>query len=192
VSLSLLTDHPDVAQTALDRLEQDLVYIEGFLPTSVHDRLLNTRIWLEQDVPAWPGAVYHPSAAWLEDNGYPAYWAGGIQIGNAENYLSWTAIQPAMVFHELAHVWHDQVLGYDHAGIRRAYAEALDAGLYGEVAYAGGGEQPAYAATNAMEYFAELSEALFWTNDFYPFTATELASYDALGHATLVDAWQAP
>jgi hypothetical protein len=50
--------------------------------------------------------------------------------------------------------------------------------------------EPAYAMTNQMEYFAELTEAVFSTNDFYPFTRDELAAHDPVGMAAVLKAWK--
>ena len=38
--------------------------------------------------------------------------------------------------------------------------------------------------------FAEISEAYFGTNDFYPFTRAELAAYDPVGYAMLEQVWR--
>ena len=40
-----------------------------------------------------------------------------------------------------------------------------------------------------MEYFAELSESYFGTNDFYPFIRAELKVHDPRGFEVLKAAW---
>ena len=190
LSVDLKNNDSTTSDQALALLESDLLKIEGLLNEAIVDRLQLVRIWVERDVPQFPGGVYHPSAGWLSNNGYPEYWAEGVQIGNAENYLSWTAIQPAMMLHELSHAWHHQVLGYGQAEIQAAFDAAMASGMYDSVAYAGGGMQQAYAATNVQEYFAELTEAYFWENDFYPFVRSELESFDSQGFEAVVNAWQ--
>ena len=94
-----------------------------------------------------------------------------------------------MVLHELAHAWHHQVLGYDHPGIEAAYDAAMAEGLYDSVLYAGGWYLEAYAASSAVEYFAELTEAWFWQNDYYPFERADLLSFDPVGAAAVQEAW---
>jgi hypothetical protein len=123
------------------------------------------------------------------NNGYPPYWARGVQIGNAANYLDWTNTQPAMVLHELSHAWHHQVVGYNEPAIIGAYEAATNSGIYESVAYAGGGVQRAYATSNVQEYFAELTEAYFWVNDFGPFSRDELEEFDPLGLVTIENGW---
>jgi len=87
------------------------------------------------------------------------------------------------------HAWHHQVLGYDNAEIEKAYEDAMESGNYNIVAYAGGDTQKAYATNNKQEYFAELTEAYFWVNDFYPFNRSELADFDPVGHQVIANAW---
>jgi len=60
------------------------------------------------------------------------------------------------------------------------------------VAFITGGKKKAYAATNAAEYFAELSEAYFGKNDFFPFTKIELERHDPVGFEMLKKAWGEP
>ena len=189
-SKQLEQNQPAQSTAAFQLLESDLAFIEGLLEPSIIEYLQSVYIWLEEDIPAFPGGVYHPSATWLSNNGYPAYWAQGVQIGNASNYLNWTQIQPAMILHELSHAWHHQVLSYNQAEIIEAYNAAMSSGIYNEVEYAGGGIQQAYATTNQQEYFAELTEAYFWENDFYPFNRNELMTFDPQGYQVVVDAWQ--
>jgi hypothetical protein len=190
IALELQDNDPSRSAQASALLEQDLERIEGLLDASIIQRLQDVQLWLERDVAAFPGGVYHPSAGWLSDNGYPEYWAEGVLLGNAANYLSWTSVQPAMVLHELTHAWHHQVLGFDQAEIQAAYDAAMASEIYEAVAYAGGGTLEAYATTNEIEYFAELTEAYFWENDFYPFSQSELATFDPLGHQAVENAWQ--
>ena len=174
LSNALIQNSPTIQEQSLALLNTDLDRIETLLDNRIVSQLQTVFIWVEDDVEQFPGAVYHPSPQWLSQNGYPTYWAQSIQIGNATNYLSWTAVQPAMVLHELSHAWHHQVLGYDQATIKAAYDNAMASGIYSSVPYAGGGNQTAYATNNEMEYFAELTESYFWENDFYPFVQSEL------------------
>ncbi len=189
---SLSINQPTISAEAITLLTDNLVHIETLLDPEIIEYLQTVRIWLEEDISAFPGAVYHPSETWLSNNGYPPYWAEGIQIGNASNYLSWTSIQPAMVLHELSHAWHHQILGYNQIEISEAYDAAVLSGVYDSVEYAGGGTQSAYALTNKQEYFAELTEAYFWENDFYPFNRSQLEIFDPQGYQAIENAWVYP
>ena len=47
----------------------------------------------------------------------------------------------------------------------------------------------AYAANNPQEYFAELSEAWFGANDFYPFVRAEVLEHDPEAAELLKKLW---
>ncbi len=179
-----------LALDVIDRLTEDLATIEQTLPAHSHDHLSSkVRIYLELALPLVPGGSYHPSEVWLIDNGYPAEWAKHVQLGNARNYLSWTSHQPAMLLHELAHAWHDQRWGANDGFIQSAYQNAMTHHLYDSVAYHDGTQKAAYAKTNYREYFAELSEAWFWKNDFFPTVRSELSDFDPVGADAVKTAW---
>jgi hypothetical protein len=137
------------------------------------------------------GMCYHVSPEWLVGAGLDAARAGTVEICNMEDYLVWRAEQPWMTLHELAHALHD-MLGYDRADLIKAFESAKEAGLYGAVGHVleeQGVVRPAYALTNVREYFAELSEAYFGRNDFFPFTRAELEAYDPAGFAVVQRLW---
>jgi hypothetical protein len=69
----------------------------------------------------------------------------------------------------------------EYKGIEEAYRQAVKRNLYESVEYVRGGKQRAYALTDSREYFAELSEAYFEKDDFYPFTRNRLKAYDLVG-----------
>ncbi len=60
--------------------------------------------------------------------------------------------------------------------IAAVWKAAVEEGLYDEVLYCHGIRKPAYAKNNPQEYFAELSEAWFGVNDFFPFVRAEVIS----------------
>ncbi len=191
--------HPELARPeselgrrVLEHLAHDLHRIARVLPEAALRRLRGITLWMELDLPGVPGGAYHPSRAWLVEHGYDPALARSIQFGNAENFLSWSRVQPWMVLHELAHAYHHQVLGKGHAGIRGAYEAAVASGAYESVLYYSGEKRRAYALKNVDEYFAELTEAYFGTNDFYPFVRPEIAEIDPGGMRVIREAWEAP
>jgi hypothetical protein len=188
---------PALMQSAVAELDAQLAAIDALpdLPPDALAALRAVKIFVDLNQTSG-GAVYHPSRAWLVQNGYIPEKERSVEISNAANFAAWSRQnQPWLVLHELAHAYHHQVLGYAHAGTTAAYEHALGAGLLASVLYNPGGggapfPRPAYAATNATEYFPEVSEAFFGENDFYPFVRADLAAYDAQGHALMRDAWQ--
>jgi dipeptidyl-peptidase-4 len=94
-----------------------------------------------------------------------------------------------VILHELAHAYHDQVLGFDHPEIIAAYQKARQAGGYDKVLLYTGKQVRHYALTDHKEYFAEGTEAYFYRNDFYPFVRAELQEHDPALHELLEKIW---
>jgi hypothetical protein len=160
------------------------------VPPSAVAALRNVRIWVEWSRRPDAGAEFHVSQGWLEKNGYNPAKAGGIEISNSLNFVSWSrAEQPCMVLHELAHAYHFLVLGERHPEIAAAYRQAVESRSYQSVDYYGGGKRRAYALVDEKEYFAELSEAYFCRNDYYPFTRADLQQHDPVGYELLQRLW---
>lgn len=174
---------------ALRLLGAKLYDITRVVPANACRSLREVPIWLGVEDGHAPCAEYHPSREWLTKNGYNPDKARAVEIGNATKFLEWSLDQPWMVLHELAHAYHDQILGYEHPDVKYAFAQAQKKGSYESVLRSGGKMERAYALNNEQEYFAELSEALFGVNDFFPFVRTELARHDDLGYRTVARLW---
>jgi hypothetical protein len=184
--------HPQKAREMRQELSSQLTAITRIMPAKPLSALRKVRIWVEWENQAG-AAAFHPSAVWLQQNGYNPDKAGCIEVSNTRNFVQWSRTdQPWLLLHELAHAYHHLVLGDVHAGIRTAYQHALNQRLYQSVNYIKGGNQKAYALTNEKEYFAELSEAYFGRNDFYPFNRTELKTYDPMGYRLMEKIWGQP
>jgi hypothetical protein len=124
-------------------------------------------------------------------HGYDERLAKKVHITRAANLLSRGQMlkHPAVILHELAHAYHDQVLGFDEPRIVEAYKAAMKKGLYDKVLLYTGDRVRHYAATNHKEYFAEGTESFFYRNDFYPFVAAELEEHDPRLYKILEEIW---
>lgn len=183
---------PLLKQQVIDRLATKLGEARLVLPAHVYEGLRQgTGFWIEKESPHWPAPVYHPSAEWLREHGMDPSRAKHIEIGNARNFLEWMAEQPAIVIHELTHAFHDKLLpgGWGNATVLEAYQKAVDSGRYEQVSHVNGGLGRAYALTSATEYFAELSEAYFWRNDYYPFVRWDIEEHDPFIYPLLPLLW---
>lgn len=183
-----LETYPRKAE-ALDLLDRSLVQVTKLVPATAIPKLKLVPIWMSRNVA--PGACYHPSVDWLKQNGRVVEMARSIELQNVDHFLDWSAAQPLMVLHELAHAWQDRELpqGYGNADVKRAFDAAKASGKYEKVRYVGGGEKKHYALTNPMEYFAECSEAYFGKNDFQPFDREELKAFDPVGYEMIGKVW---
>jgi hypothetical protein len=174
-------------------LDRQLAAIVREMPADRLPALRKVRIWVEWEKQKNGAAEFHPSVEWLTSHGYNPEKAGHIELSNTRHFVEWSrSAQPWMVLHEMAHAYHHLVLGDDYKAIEAAYRHAVDAKLYESVAYCSGGRQRAYALTNSKEYFAELSEAYFGRNDFYPFVRSELKKHDPQGYKLMEQAWGKP
>ena len=181
--------HEAVTGEALKLLEEKLAEVVRILAPEQLKPLHSVRVWVEWEQTTG-AAQYHVSADWLQNNGYNPEKAGDMEISNVTHFIQWTRdAQPMMVLHELAHAFHNKVLGGDFAGIRKAYEQAVKDKRYELVPYINGGLRKAYALNNNQEYFAELTEAYFGVNDFYPFTRPDLRDFDPMGYRLMEEVW---
>lgn len=191
VNKRLLADKQrDLRNQTLRILGNQLFQITRVVPEKALGKLREIPIWVELDEPHHPCMCYHPDAQWLREHGMNPDKAHCVELANARNFNSWTLQQPWMVLHELAHGYHHRVLGFDNAEIQTCFDAAVAAKLYDAVLNGRGRKVRHYALTNAKEYFAEMTEAYFGSNDFYPFVRAELQTVDPRMHALLKKIWE--
>jgi hypothetical protein len=186
-------EHAEAGARALTMLANHLQRIAILMPEDRLEKMRKLEIWIEHDHPdinVEPGP-YHPSVGWLTARGYDPRLAKKVHVTRAASLLSRHHMikHPAVILHELAHAYHDQVLGFDEPRIKEAYDKAMEAGLYDEVLLYTGRKVRHYAATDHKEYFAEGTEAYFYRNDFYPFVRAELKEHDPILHDLLEKIW---
>jgi hypothetical protein len=190
VNKGFVQRNPDLCRETLKLLGVQLYQVHRKAPKEAVEKLRKIAIWVEEAEPHHPCMAYHPDAGWLREHGMNPDKAGCVEVANAKNFLAWTREQPWMVLHELAHGYHDRFLGgYGNPELRAAYERMIASKKYDAVLHVVGRTERAYATRNPMEYFAETSEALFGTNDFYPFVAAELKQHDPEMHKLLQKLW---
>ncbi len=123
--------------------------------------------------------------------------AKAVEFTNVRIFQRETLRMPCFVLHELAHAYHDRVLGFEQPDVIAAYRHAVANKSYDSVErFNGPGRhntvERAYAMTNEKEYFAEDTEAFFGRNDFFPFTRNELEKHDPEMFAVLKRVWNMP
>lgn len=190
VDLQLLDAQKLQTQQALDLMRQQLRFITETVPAKHLPALRKVPLWIS---PQYKGvgarAEYHPSKKWLEENGRNPEMARGIEFTNVSIFEAEVRRMPVFVLHELAHAYHDQVLGFDQQAIRKQYERTRDSGSYDMVERHNGKIEKAYAMTDHKEYFAESTEAFFGQNDFFPFNSQELKRHDPGMYALLEQIW---
>ncbi len=181
----------DLRDRAARLLGDKLYELAQILPADRLERLRRVRILVDLDHGLLNNMQYHPGAEWLRENGYDPAIVKCFHIPKAAGFtaLNHQRTQPWCVLHELAHAYHDQVLGFDDAEVRAAHDAAVRAGTYAKVLHIRGHETEHYALKNPMEFFAELSESYVGTNDFYPFVRGELKRHDPRAYELLEKIW---
>ena len=197
VHTDLVEHDAELLKYVLFQLDYDFDVIEHAVAPPQLAQLKQVDFWIERQGAIVPGGMtgrgmcYHVSENWLTSHGILAQKTGGIEIVRAADFPVWRKNQPYMTLHELSHAYHRR-LGHGNAEVRAAYDHAMDEGLYDAVlknTTANGEPVRAYAATNPVEYFAELSEAYFGLNDFFPFTKRQLRQHDPEGFAVVEKMW---
>ncbi len=190
-----LLDGPAAAEggRALAMLANHLQRIRILVPAGPLAKLQTIEIWIERDHPKLKSMQYHPGRDWLVEHGHDPRLTHKVHITQARELLSRSQMlkHPAVVLHELAHGYHDQILGFDDREILAAYKAAKAAGIYDRVLLYTGEKVRHYGLTDQMEYFAEGTEAYLYRNDFYPFVRAELKEHDPGLHAVLEKIWGA-
>jgi dipeptidyl-peptidase-4 len=188
----LFGEHQEQGGRALTMLANHLQRIAILIPETPLAKMRKLGIRIEYDHPELKNMQYHPDADWLIEHGYDPKLVKQVHIPVAAELLDRGQMlkHPAVILHELAHAYHDQVLGFDDPGILKAYNEAMKQGLYDKALLYTGEQVRHYATTDHKEYFAEATEAYFYKNDFYPFVRAELAIHDPIGCAEVKRVWE--
>ena len=190
-----LLDGPDkkVGDHALRILSNRLYDIQHVVPAEKTKLLRKVHIWIDLSHGKLKPAQYHPSAGWLKSNGFSETLAKCVHIPVAAEFASVNhqRVQPWSTLHELAHAYHDQVLGFDHPGISAAWRRFKAGGKYEKILHINGHLTKHYALTNEKEFFAEMTESFFGQNDFFPFNRAELRREEPDIHQLLTEIWGA-
>ena len=184
-------------------LEQELKMVKALLPSGAEKKLKeDTPLYINKSITfgdtRYPtvgrGSTYHPKDGqkWLKANGMSEKKAGAIEMYTVKEHLKskeqWGI--GGILLHEFAHAYHDKHCpdGFDCDLIRKAYHSAMSRKLYDCVPVHGpqgeNGPIKAYACTNPMEFFAELSVAYLYHSDFqeynkwFPHNRSQLRKHD--------------
>jgi hypothetical protein len=191
VSLSLLDQQKEATLEALSLLGDQLRQIARIVPAEPLAELRKVPLWISPPYEGFPQrAEYHPNPGWLRDNKRDPAMAKAVEFTSVAIFKAECQRMPMLALHELAHAYHDRVLGFEHEKIEAAYQRAKESQSYDAVKRHNGRVERAYAMTNAKEYFAECSEAFFGRNDFFPFDRDELKQHDPQMFALLARLWQ--
>jgi hypothetical protein len=188
----LAGDQAALGQRALRFLEGKLADIKVVVPTQRVEQLQRVRIVLDLECGGLGPMQYHPSAGWLKAHGYPAELAKCVHIPRAADLATSRNVreQPWAILHELAHAFHDQVLDFENERVMAVFERYRRNGR-GEQALLFNGERVKhYGLTDQKEFFAEMTESYFGSNDFFPFNRAELKHAEPEIYELMVEIWE--
>ena len=188
-----LPQHEAPINSAIQFIEGKLEEIKALgLQPSVEKQLLSINIFLEWSNGSHGTAVYNRSAYALQTLNQSMEKWKAVEIHHVRNFLkNDTSRQPYLIFHELAHGYHDRIGKLEQGMITHAYENAMQLGLYDRMVPNQFGERVyPYARADEREYFAELSVAFLAKNTTYPFISTELEVHDPVGYRMLTTLWR--
>ena len=190
----LQAPNEELGKKALRFLEGKLSDIKVVVPEDRLKKLQTVTIVLDLTHGKLGAMQYHPSRDWLKANGYSTDLEKCVHLPRAADVATKRNIneQPWVILHELAHAYHDQVLGFEEPRIKEAYENYKKSGHGDKALLYNGNRVKHYALTNHKEFFAEMSEAYFGVNDFYPFNRAELKEIEPEIYALLKDIWESP
>ncbi|MGJ8697488.1 MAG: GDSL-type esterase/lipase family protein [Verrucomicrobiaceae bacterium] len=178
--------HPKETTRALHLLKHQLQDIVDRVPAPIVHYLKQVPLYFSPSENGHAGACHHPSANWLKNNGFPVEMAKSVEFSNILNFEKETRRMPNFALHELAHAYHNHILGDDHPAILAAFQKAKASGKFTNLSKRTGDPKnplgvtngPTYGMTNQMEYFAETTEAYFGENDITPYDRASLIELD--------------
>lgn len=192
VGKSLISSNESLLQEGLKEVEYQLFGISRILGEKQLKEFKKVKIWIEENpVDGQPvNAAYHPGKDWLIENGVNPLKVESVEVPGLETFIKWSREANTLILlHELFHAYHHQVLSFDNQEIKSLWKKAVKSGIYENVLYFRGSRKKHYAASNPQEYFAELSEAYLYVNDYYPFNRAELMTFDPEAYKLMKKIW---
>jgi hypothetical protein len=185
-----------LTQASVDKLQAALNEIFLRLPPSSHEKLKPLKffvMWGDKSPQGGEksGMRYVGVNSANRYSLYDTQWKNAIIIYSAENLLYLTDLWTKKALtHELAHAWHLLNRRSDDADIMNSWMNSRSASLYLSVVDLKGKTlAPAYASTNQLEYFAELSAMYFVGGNYFPFDSKGLEQYDPKGFSMIEEVW---
>ncbi len=184
----------ELGTRALRFLEGKLADIKAVVPADKVKKLQTVTIVLDLTHGNLGPMQYHPGAEWLKANGYSPDLAKCVHLPRAADVATKRNIreQPWVILHELAHAYHDQVLGFDEPRVKEAYEKYKKSGRGEKALLYTGNRVKHYGLTNHKEFFAEMTESYFGTNDFFPFNRAELKESEPDIYELMAHIWDTP
>jgi hypothetical protein len=197
VEKSLETENKAVAKKAMGRLVKNIDKALDRFPEPAADELRKIRFFVMQG-PKARGGGRNNGLEYIQANAPPFHpeldsrWADSMVVYCAQNYVDLSDLWALKaVVHEFGHAYQLQNWPEKQPEIVHAYDNAMKKGLYRNVKSVDGKMiDTAYATTNQLEYFAELTAIYFAGCNYHPLNRSELKEYDPVGYAMIEQFWR--
>jgi hypothetical protein len=198
VESQLKAEAPAIADRALDRLKAKRGEALAVLPKHARERLANVPFFLLYGPKARGGGrnnglEYFQKDAPDRHEKLDPRWGDAIVVYCAQNYLDISDLWAMKaLFHEFAHAYQLKQWPEKQPDILRAWENATNRNLYRNVLDRETKKpiQRAYALTNQLEYFAELSCMYFVGCNYEPSERNKLKDYDPVGYKMIRKMWR--
>jgi hypothetical protein len=200
IEKQLKDETPDVVSRALDRLRAKRTEALAVLPKRARDRLVKVPFFLMYG-PKAEGGGRNNGLDYFQKNAPDFHqkldrrWRDAIVVYCAQNYLDITDLWARKaLFHEFAHAYQLEQWPEKQPDILRAWENARNKDLYRDVldVETKNRLERAYALTNQLEYFAELSCMYFVGCNYEPSGRNQLKDYDPVGYKMIRKMWITP
>lgn len=164
-------------------LQKVLDDLETILPAPALKKMQEKEIWLTAD-------KERPALEYCKEEGP---YTSCILINDIAGYYDQSVKnQPSLLIHYLALQYADRFLKNHEDLLTTAWQEAVNSGVYNNVEYFDGEKittKRADALQDQYAYFAELSEAYWGKNDYFPFDYYDITSFDPNGFQFMETLW---
>jgi hypothetical protein len=176
----------EAGEPALRQLTYGLAKVRQMVADGPLEKLQRVKIWLEVDSTngphgRTPAYHYHPHPDWLKKMDYHPDKLKCVEFGKAAGLAKRSDYAAAEVtMHELAHAYHDQVLGFDDPDVLAAHNRAREEGKYPERDWV--------VRANHKEFFAGLTTRYFESEE----RRKEIVERDPIFAKKLEEYWGKP
>jgi len=176
----------EIGGPALRQLQYGLAKTAQMVADEPLEKLRRVKIWLEVDSTNGPHGrtsayQYHPDLDWLQKMDFHPKKQKCVEYGKAEGLARRSDFKSVQVtMHELAHAYHNQVLGFDDADALAAHKRAREEGKYPENDWV--------VRANHKEFFAGVTTRYFESQE----RRKELVERDPVFAKKLEEYWGEP
>jgi len=188
----LVLEDPGTLNSAAKQLEKAVARAISSFPARVRHEFRGVRYYLFTGAESRVGARRGGQWYFRKGNNASARFDDSIVIRSAKDYIERYSAERAAqtAAHELSHAYYRYHRKRIYWSVNKAFKNAKSKKLYTNVKHKNGRTiKKAYAMTNQVEYFAEISKIFIIGGPHFPFNISDLKQYDPVGYKVVKDAY---